>query len=55
MVLEQITSIWEKKKKMRRGKEMGKEEEKIEKEEGKRTSTNTLYLVQNSPQNESQI
>ena len=51
MVLEQITSIWEKKKKMRRGKEMGKEEEKIEKEEGKRT----LYLVQNSPQNESQI
>lgn len=40
---------------MRRGKEMEKEEEKVEKEEGKRTSTNTFYLVQKSPQNGSQI
>lgn len=53
VVLEQVTTIWEKKK--MRVKEMGKEEEEVEKEEENPATNNTFYLVQKSPQNGSQI
>ena len=38
-----------------RVKEMGKDEEEVEKEEENPATNNTFYLVQKSPQNGSQI